>query len=86
MQSRAPSADRSALRASRARRARRGSVPAALLASVAALAAPAAALAQGSLSDMVAGEANQGPVSLVADRIEYDNPNNTLTAEGNVVV
>lgn len=83
MQSRAPSADRSALRA---RRARRGSVPAALLASVAALAAPAAALAQGSLSDMVAGEANQGPVSLVADRIEYDNQNNTLTAEGNVEV
>ena len=81
MQSRAPSAVRPVLRALRRRAA------AALLGpAVLALAPPPAAWAQNSLSDMVAAQPDQGPVSLVADRVEYDNANSTLTAEGNVEV
>lgn len=41
---------------------------------------------QSGMAELVAGQKADGPVSLVADRIEYDNQNNTLTADGNVEV
>ncbi|MDF2232626.1 LPS assembly protein LptD [Albimonas sp. CAU 1670] len=89
MPSRDTLSDRPAPRARRrsARKARGALLAATLLPPALALAAPAGpAQAQGSLSEMVAAQPNQGPVSLVADRVEYDNAANTLTAEGNVEV
>jgi LPS-assembly protein len=59
---------------------------AALAALLAPLAAPAQEPREEGLAGLVAEEETQGPVSLVADRVDYDSEAGTLTASGNVEV